>query len=414
MGLYQRWVLPGLVDLSMRQRRLAAYRNRTISKAHGTVLEVGIGSGLNLPFYGQAVERIYGIDPSHELLAMAKMRVADAHCPVSLVCASAEQLPLNSESVDTLVMTWTLCTIPDARKALLEMRRVLKPNGRLLFVEHGLSPDPHIERWQNRLTPFWKRIGGGCHLNRKMDDLVRAAGFEISEFRTGYMKGPKPMTYMYEGQAMSTRAPSQVSDGLFAATAMPDSGWWQALWPDPHKVLTALGMQPGMDAVDLCCGDGLFTVPLALVARHVVAIDLDPEVLARAKRRIASANMTNCDLVNGDAYDVAALAPGPVDFVLMANTFHGVPDKARLARAIASILGPGGRFVVVNWHRRPRGETVVLGQPRGPKTELRMEPGEVAAALAPSGLTLVNLVELLPYHYGAIFEKTARTSHGGT
>ncbi len=202
VSFYERWILPRLLDLSMRQQRLADYRQRTISAAYGTVLEIGLGSALNLPFYGREVERIYGIDPSYELLAIAKRRAAAVPCPVLLVCAAAEQLPFKAESVDTLVMTWTLCTIPDARKALSEMRRVLKPGGRLLFVEHGLSPDPRIERWQNLLTPYWRRIGGGCHLNRKMDDLIRAAGFDIGELHTGYMKGPKPMTYMYEGRAM--------------------------------------------------------------------------------------------------------------------------------------------------------------------------------------------------------------------
>lgn len=204
---------------------------------------------------------------------------------------------------------------------------------------------------------------------------------------------------------MSADAPSDGTGGLFAATAMPDSDWWQVLWPDPAKVLIALDVRPGMDAVDLCCGDGLFTAPLARIARSVVAIDLDPDILARAKRRLAAANITNCDLVPGDAYDIAALASGPCDFVLMANTFHGVPDKARLARAVVSILRPGGRFVIVNWHRRPREETVVLGQPRGPKTELRMDPGEVTATVAPSGFSHVKVVDLPPYHYGAIFEK---------
>lgn len=213
---------------------------------------------------------------------------------------------------------------------------------------------------------------------------------------------------------MNARTPSDASGGFFAATAMPDSDWWQALWPDPGKVLIALGVQPGMDAVDLCCGDGLFTAPLALIARHVVAIDLDSDILARAKRRLVAANITNCDLVRGDAYDVVTLVRGPADFVLMANTFHGVLDKARLARAVASILRAGGRFAIVNWHQRRREETIVLGRPRGPKTELRMDPGEVAAAVAPSGLSPVKVVELPPYHYGAIFEKPAGMSRGGT
>lgn len=204
-----------------------------------------------------------------------------------------------------------------------------------------------------------------------------------------------------------------MTSDVFPATGMPDPDWWQRLWPDPQGVLVALGVRPGMDVVDLCCGDGLFSVPLARLGRRVVVIDLDPEILDKARRRLAAAGATRCEIVLGDAYDVAALVQAPVDFVLMANTFHGVPDKPRLARAVASILKRGGRFAVVNWHRRAREETVVLGQPRGPRTEMRMEPSEVAASVAPSGLTLVRVVELPPYHYGAIFEKPAEPKSGG-
>ena len=121
--------------------------------------------------------------------------------PVSLVRASAEQLPISDAVFDTIVMTWTLCSIPDPSAALDEMRRVLKPGGRLLFIEHGLSPEPRITRWQRRLTPCWKWIGGGCHLDRKMDELFRAAGFRLDMLETGYMKGPKPWTFMYQGMA---------------------------------------------------------------------------------------------------------------------------------------------------------------------------------------------------------------------
>jgi len=165
------------------------------------VLEIGVGSGLNLPLYGAAVERVCGIDPSPELLGRASGRMADARVPVSLVRASAEQLPFAEGAFDSVVMTWTLCSIPNPSTALSEMRRVLNSNGRLVFVEHGLSPEPRIVRWQRRLTPFWKRIGGGCHLDRKMDDLIRAAGFRVDALETGYMRGPKPWTFMYQGTA---------------------------------------------------------------------------------------------------------------------------------------------------------------------------------------------------------------------
>jgi ubiquinone/menaquinone biosynthesis C-methylase UbiE len=205
MGVYQRWIVPRLVDLAMRNRLLDDYRQRTIETARGLVLEVGVGSGLNLPFYGRGVDRVCGIDLSPELLRLAHARAADAVVPVSLLRASAEHLPFAVAVFDTIVMTWTLCSIASPLAALMEMRRVLKPGGDLLFVEHGLSPEIRIARWQRWLTPCWKRIGGGCHLDRKMDDLIRAAGFPINAVETAYMKGPKPWTFMYRGSAKNDR-----------------------------------------------------------------------------------------------------------------------------------------------------------------------------------------------------------------
>ena len=186
---------------------------------------------------------------------------------------------------------------------------------------------------------------------------------------------------------------------------MPDPDWWEALWADPAQVLRSLGIQPHMEVVDLCCGDGLFTAPLARMTRHVIAIDLDPAMLDKARARLLGADITNCDFIATDAYNLAEIIREPVDFVLIANTFHGVPDQKRLSRAVATILKPGGHFAVINWRRRPREETPVLGQPRGPKTEMRMEPEDVQAAVEQSGLKLERAVELPPYHYGAIFTK---------
>jgi ubiquinone/menaquinone biosynthesis C-methylase UbiE len=201
MGLYERWIVPRLLDLAMRNGVLDHYRERTIETARGLVLEVGVGSGLNLPLYDPAVTRVVGLDPSPQLLRQASRRAADAVVPVSLLRASAEHVPFADAVFDTIVMTWTLCSIPNPIAALTEMRRVLRPGGRLIFVEHGLSPEIRTARWQHWLTPCWKRIGGGCHLDRKTDDLIRVAGFGLDEIETGYMKGPKPWTFMYQGSA---------------------------------------------------------------------------------------------------------------------------------------------------------------------------------------------------------------------
>lgn len=201
MSFYQDRVLPHLIHLSMRQRNLLAYRQRVIPAAEGRVLEIGVGSGLNLPLYTGRAKRVIGLDPSPRLLAMAREASGGAAVPIELVEGSAEAIPLDDKSVDTVVTTWTLCTIPDAGRALGEMRRVLRPGGQLLFVEHGRSPDAGVRHWQDRLTPVWKRIGGGCHLNRGIAELIETAGFRMDRLETGYMNGPKPMTFMYEGSA---------------------------------------------------------------------------------------------------------------------------------------------------------------------------------------------------------------------
>jgi ubiquinone/menaquinone biosynthesis C-methylase UbiE len=196
--------------------------------------------------------------------------------------------------------------------------------------------------------------------------------------------------------------------GFFPATTMPDADWWQALWPDPAQVIAQMGVAPGMVAVDLCCGDGMFTLPLALIAARVHAVDIDPDMLDHARARHAAAGIANCEFVVADAMEVAVVVPGPVDYVLFANTFHGVPDQPGLARAVAAILTPRGQFGIINWHRRPREETVVFGQPRGPKTEMRVEPEEVAAAVKPAGLLPDRTVELPPYHYGVVFHRRSQ------
>jgi len=202
MGLYSRYFLPRIIDLAMRNKETSRLRAEWIPHAQGEVLEVGIGSGLNLPFYSTEVSRVYGVDPSLELQRMARRRSLGAPVKVEFLSQSAEErLPLDDASIDTVVITWTLCSIPNVARALEEMRRVLRPGGRLLFVEHGRAPDDQVAAWQNRLTPIWKRIGGGCHLNRKIDDLLATAGFRIADLKTFYLPGPRPMTFTYQGSA---------------------------------------------------------------------------------------------------------------------------------------------------------------------------------------------------------------------
>jgi SAM-dependent methyltransferase len=206
---YERFLLPRLIDLAMRSNVVSAERARVIPLAVGIVLEVGIGSGLNLPYYTGAVERLYGVDPRRESWALARHRLARVSFPIRFIQASAERLPVRDRTIDTVVTTWTLCSIPDPQRALLEMRRVLKPEGRLLFVEHGLAPDTRVVHWQHRLTPMWRRIAGGCHLDRKIDGLILEAGFRFTESAQGYGIGPRPMTYLYRGVARATAAPTR-------------------------------------------------------------------------------------------------------------------------------------------------------------------------------------------------------------
>lgn len=202
MGFYARHILPRLIELAMKNKEAARLRAACVPKASGEVLEIGIGSGLNLPFYSSEARRVHGVDPSAELQRLARKRAAGHSAEIDFVLQSADEpLPFGDASMDTVVMTWTLCSIPNPPKALGEMRRVLKSTGRLIFIEHGRSPDRGVAAWQDRLTPAWKRIGGGCHLNRKVDELIEQAGFQMQELRNFYVRGLRPMTYMYQGIA---------------------------------------------------------------------------------------------------------------------------------------------------------------------------------------------------------------------
>jgi ubiquinone/menaquinone biosynthesis C-methylase UbiE len=202
VGFYAKYVLPQLIDLAMRNKDTTRLRASWIPHARGEVLEIGVGSGLNLPFYSSEVRRVYGVDPSLELQRMARKRVAARSINIEFITQSAEErLPLAEGSIDTVVITWTLCSIPNASEALQQMKRVMKANGRVIFIEHGRAPDSGVAVWQDRIAPVWKHIAGGCHLNRKIDNLITSAGFQITELKTCYLPGPRPMTYTYQGFA---------------------------------------------------------------------------------------------------------------------------------------------------------------------------------------------------------------------
>ena len=201
MGFYEKWILPRLVDVAMRNKEAMRYRSQIVPQARGMVLEIGVGSGLNLPFYGTGVEQLYGLDPSEELLVMARKKARAIAFPIDFLAHPGEEIPLDDGCIDTVVTTWTLCTIPDPVKALKEMRRVLKPGGMLLFAEHGLAPETRVQGWQRWLNPLWSRVTGGCNLNRKMDELIQASGFRMVELKMEYAEGPRAMSYIYSGRA---------------------------------------------------------------------------------------------------------------------------------------------------------------------------------------------------------------------
>ena len=202
MAFYSKYILPRLIDLAMKNPATTECRSRIIPRATGRVLDVGIGSGLNLRFYGPRVTKLWGIDPSSELLEMARPKLKSVVFPVELLSHSAEEIPLPQGSIDTIVLTWTLCSIPNPIQALREMRRVLREEGQVVFAEHGLSPEPSVQAWQHRVNPIWCRIAGGCNLNRKVDDILSAGGFKAVELSTSYFPGPRILTFTYRGLAV--------------------------------------------------------------------------------------------------------------------------------------------------------------------------------------------------------------------
>ena len=204
MGLYARYVLPRLIDGACAQKPMAEIRARYVPRASGRVLEIGFGTGHNLPHYatGEAAPAsILALEPAADIAALAGERLRETSLAVELMEASAEQIPAEDATFDTVLSTWTLCSVANVYRALSELRRVLKPAGRMIFAEHGASPDPAVLRWQQRLEPAWKLIGGGCHLSRRADQLIASAGFRIDELETSYLPGPKIATFTYRGVA---------------------------------------------------------------------------------------------------------------------------------------------------------------------------------------------------------------------
>ena len=201
MGLYARYVLPLLTDLAMGSRVVGRERARWVPRARGIVLEIGVGSGRNAPFYGRAVERLLALEPSEGLRRLARRRMAAAPLPVEVLPHPAEAIPLGDDAVDSVVTTWTLCSVADPGRVVAEVLRVLRPEGRLIFVEHGRSPEPGVRAWQDRLTPVWRRVAGGCHLNRPIADLLTRGGLVFEEIETGYAGGTRIGSYFYRGIA---------------------------------------------------------------------------------------------------------------------------------------------------------------------------------------------------------------------
>jgi len=204
MGFYDRYLLPPLLTYAMGQKPIAYQRKKVVPKAEGRVLEVGFGAGHNLPFYDPAkVSHIWALEPNLEVRARAKERIAANAIPIEFLDLPGERIPLEDESADTVLITYTMCSIPDVRAALAQIRRVLKPTGRMIFCEHGKAPDAAVERWQHRIEPAWKRIAGGCHLARPIPDLIREAGFAIADIDTMYLPGtPRFAGFNYWGSAI--------------------------------------------------------------------------------------------------------------------------------------------------------------------------------------------------------------------
>ena len=201
MGLYTKYVLPRVAHFLCSSKLITLQREKVVPQAKGQVLEIGIGSGLNLPFYDPSkVRRVWGLDPNEEMWNLASTR--GVPFDVEFLQASAEKIPLDDGSADSIVVTYTLCSVPETIEALRDMRRVLKPGGELIFCEHGAAPDQRVRRWQDRLTPIWQKAAGGCRLNLQIPILLEQGGFNIRVLDTMYIQGPKFASYNYWGTAV--------------------------------------------------------------------------------------------------------------------------------------------------------------------------------------------------------------------
>lgn len=203
MGFYENRILPRVLDLACGTGPILKQRAKVVPHARGRVLEVGMGSAINLPFYdADEVEMVWGLEPSEGMRRRAEPRLAEARFPVEWLGLPGEEIPLEDDSADTVLLTYTLCTIPDFARALAGMRRVLKPGGRLLFSEHGEAPDESVRKWQDRINPIWKRLAGGCNINRQVPRLIEEAGFKIEELDTMYLPStPRIAAFQYWGSA---------------------------------------------------------------------------------------------------------------------------------------------------------------------------------------------------------------------
>ncbi len=202
MGLYSKYILPKVVHVTCSMKPTMRQREKVVPLAHGRVLEIGIGSGLNLPYYDASnVTKVWGLDPSPDMTRLAERAARAVPFDVEFIGLPGEDIPLEDDSVDTVLITYTLCTIPDTQPALRQMARVLKPGGKLIFCEHGAAPDPTVRRWQDHINPIWKRLGGGCHLNRAIPDLIEEGGFRITGMETMYIPGWRPASFNYWGAA---------------------------------------------------------------------------------------------------------------------------------------------------------------------------------------------------------------------